>query len=220
MRVLAFNTVTELCSVALMIDQNIYNSNIFAPRCHAEKILPMINKLLVDVGIALKSIDCIVFDRGPGSFIGVRIGISVAQGLSIGSDLPLISVSSLQILAQKAWRVFSARHVISTAAAYMDKLYWGCYSRDLSNNFWVCKNAPCLVTGIVVKKTVEKLKGQWMCVGTGWSNNQQLKYCVNKNVFIRCKEIMLPEAQDMLPLGVHSWNDKKILNPDQVDPIY
>lgn len=219
-RILAFNTVTELCSVALIVDQKIYSHNILAPRLHAEKILPMINQLLVDTGVSLKSLDCIVFDQGPGSFIGVRIGISIAQGLSFGSDLPLVSVSSLEVLAQKAWRMFSAKYVISTIYAYMHKLYWAYYYRDINNNFWICERYPCLVTEAIVKKTIEVLKGQWIYVCTGWNNNQQLKSCIDKSVSVRFTKIMLPEAQDMLFLGIHAWNNKQLLTPDQLKVIY
>lgn len=222
-RILAFNTVTELCSVALMIDHKVYNHCMLTPRLHAEHILFMINKLLIDTGVSLRSLDCIIFDQGPGSFIGVRLGLSIAQGLALGLNLPLISVSSLSVLAQGAWRVFSATHVVTTIHAYMNTLYWACYKRQTynNNNKWICINDACLVTVSIAKKMIHTLQGKWSLVGTGWNMNQQLiSYIDNKIDIFILKKIMLPEAQDMLLLGISLYHKKIFLSPTQVKPMY
>ncbi|WP_159715322.1 tRNA (adenosine(37)-N6)-threonylcarbamoyltransferase complex dimerization subunit type 1 TsaB [Blochmannia endosymbiont of Camponotus nipponensis] len=224
-RILAFDTTTELCSVALMIDHNIYDHKILALRSHSEKILPMINQLLIEIGVTLKSLDCIVFNRGPGSFIGVRIGISVAQGLALGADLPLVEVSSLGTLAQGAWRVFSVTHVISTIDARMGELYWACYRRVSDEGYWMGGDNESIVTPDIIAKELTccsvLTQGDWALVGTGW-NDYPVLACIqmSSDMIVLKKSVMFPEAQDMLPLGMCSWRKKIFLKPDQVQPIY
>lgn len=223
-RVLAFNTVTDLCSVALMIDRKIYTYNILTPRLHAENILSMINQLLIDTGVKLKSLDYIVFDQGPGSFIGVRLGLSIAQGLALGSDLPLIAVSSLEVLAQGAWRLFSAKNIITTIYARAHELYYSCYSKEsykTDNSQWVCMDNACLINIKTVKSILCKLEGNWALVGTGWNTDSQLVNYIDTTIdSIILKKIMLPEAQDMLLLSISSFKKSMFLTPNQINPMY
>lgn len=227
-QILAFDTTTELCSVAIMIDHSIYDHKIIAPRSHSEKILPMINQLLIEVGVTLESFDCIVFNRGPGSFAGVRIGISVAQGLALGADLPLVGVSSLEVLAQGAWRIFSVKQVISTIDARMGELYWACYHRMSDDSCWICSDNESIISPEIIEKKLicssyfQKMKGNWALVGTGW-NNYPILACAEKVprvIALKNRSVMLPEAQDMLPLGLYNWINKIFVNPNQVQPVY
>ncbi|ADV33832.1 glycoprotease [Candidatus Blochmanniella vafra str. BVAF] len=220
-RILAFNTVTELCSVAIMVGEKIYDYSILAPQSHDKKILFIINQLLIDSGVSLKSLDCIVFDQGPGNFIGVRIGISVAQGLAVGADLPLVAVSSLAVLAHKAWRIFCIKNIIAMIDARMNKLFWARYLYNDFNNIWIRKDDDGFITLSVAQNIISNtLSGEWMIVGTGWNNHQQLQCCIDKSDKIILKKVMLPEAHDMLLLGINSWNINNILTPDQIRPIY
>ncbi|WHL25243.1 MAG: tRNA (adenosine(37)-N6)-threonylcarbamoyltransferase complex dimerization subunit type 1 TsaB [Candidatus Blochmannia vicinus] len=222
-RILAFDTTTELCSVALMIDHHIYDHKIVALRRHSEKILPMINKLLSEVGVTLQSLDCIIFNRGPGSFVGVRIGICVAQGLALGADLPLVEVSSLVVLAQGAWRIFSIKQIISTIDARMGELYCARY-RMSDNDCWICYSNESIMTAEIIAAELTSyntmLQGSWVLAGTGWNNYSVLEHIkVSDTIFLR-KIVMSPEARDMLPLGMHSWRNKMFLTPSQVQPVY
>ncbi|URJ29581.1 tRNA (adenosine(37)-N6)-threonylcarbamoyltransferase complex dimerization subunit type 1 TsaB [Blochmannia endosymbiont of Camponotus modoc] len=224
-RILAFDTTTELCSVAVMINHSIYDHKIIAPRSHAENILPMINQLLIEAGVTLQSLDCIVFNRGPGSFAGIRIGISVAQGLALGADLPLVEVSSLEVLAQGAWRIFSVKQVMSTIDARMGELYWARYYRMSDDSCWVrSDNESVTNPEIIAKKLIyygsQKIQGNWALVGTGWDNYLMLK-CIRMPGGIDLKKsVMSPEAQDMLPVGICSWRNKIFINPNQAQPVY
>ncbi|URJ33100.1 tRNA (adenosine(37)-N6)-threonylcarbamoyltransferase complex dimerization subunit type 1 TsaB [Candidatus Blochmannia vicinus] len=222
-KILAFDTTTELCSVALMIDHHIYDHKIVASRRHSEEILPMINKLLAEAGVALRSLDCIIFNRGPGSFVGIRIGICVAQGLALGADLPLVEVSSLVVLAQGAWRIFSIKQVISTIDARMGELYCARYYRMSDNNCWRCYNEESILTAETIATDLTCstiLKGSWVLAGTGWNNYVVLKNIkINDTIFLK-KIVMSPEAQDMLPLGAQSFRNKMFLTPKQAQPVY
>src|SRR6476620_7505464 len=99
MKLLAFETATEACSVALWIDGRVVERYDLAPRRHAELALPWADALLAEAGIARAQIDAIAVGRGPGAFTGVRLAIALAQGVALGLDRPLVPVSTLEALA-------------------------------------------------------------------------------------------------------------------------
>ena len=83
MKLLAFETATEACSVALWIDGDVRERFELAPRRHAELALPWADALLREAGIAKSQLDAIAVGRGPGAFTGVRLAIAIAQGIAL-----------------------------------------------------------------------------------------------------------------------------------------
>jgi tRNA threonylcarbamoyladenosine biosynthesis protein TsaB len=102
MNLLAIETSTETCSVALSVNGEVVEYYQHAPRKHAELLLPWVEQILAEAGMAFSSVDAIAFSRGPGSFTSLRIGIGVVQGLAWAADRPVIPVSSLAATAQTA----------------------------------------------------------------------------------------------------------------------
>lgn len=102
--ILALDTATEACSVALQYNGNITFLDEISPRSHTQRILPMVDELLNQANIELKEVNYLVFGRGPGSFTGVRVGVSVAQGLAMGANLPVVAVSNLKAMAEEAYQ--------------------------------------------------------------------------------------------------------------------
>lgn len=130
MKILALDTATENCSAALLIDGSVRAREVEVARGHAERILPMIDDLLSEAGIALDDLDAIAFGRGPGSFTGVRLAATVTQGLAFGAGLGVVPVSDLRAVAQRAFATDAAlTKVLVCNDARMGEVYWGCFER-------------------------------------------------------------------------------------------
>lgn len=127
MRLLALETASDACSVALWQDGEVFQRLEVAPRRHAELVLAMADEVLVAAGCGRGDLDAVAFGRGPGAFTGLRIAAGVAQGIALGCDLPVVPVSSLAALAQGALRAHGWRRVLAAFDARMGEVYWGAF---------------------------------------------------------------------------------------------
>ncbi|HEY6643953.1 tRNA (adenosine(37)-N6)-threonylcarbamoyltransferase complex dimerization subunit type 1 TsaB [Povalibacter sp.] len=125
MKVLAIDTATERCSVALRIDGQTIDRVIDTPRGHADMILPLVRDVLAEGGVQLAELDGIAYGRGPGGFTGVRIAIGVVQGLAFGAGLTTVGVSNLAAVAQQVARI--GERTLVCMDARMNEVYWGLY---------------------------------------------------------------------------------------------
>jgi len=133
-RILAIDTATENCSAALLIGTQLATREALLQRGAAERILPMVDELLGAAAVALADLDAIAFGRGPGGFTGVRLAASVTQGLAYAVGVPVVPVSNLRALAQRALDSSAAGHVLVCADARMAEVYWACFTRDASGS--------------------------------------------------------------------------------------
>ena len=129
--ILALDTTADTCSVAIAgVDGKIREALTRVAREHSQRILPMVEDRLLREGLALGDLDAIAVNRGPGSFTGIRIGLSITQGLAYGVDLPVIGISSLAALANKAFRQqvdWTNKIVVPVIDARMEEVYWSAY---------------------------------------------------------------------------------------------
>lgn len=144
MKILALDTSTEYCSVALLRDSEILNQEILAEQRHSELILPMVRRTLDEAGLTLRQLDGIAFGSGPGSFTGLRIACGVTQGLALGADLPVIGVCTLEALAQDAGEKRTVVGVIAALDARMSEIYHAAYKRTADGWLPVSEPALCL----------------------------------------------------------------------------
>ena len=128
MKVLAIDTATERCSVALRIDGVVIERSVETARGHADLVLPMVQEVLAEAAVALTALDGIAYGRGPGAFTGVRIAIGVVQGLAFGAGLRTVGVSNLAAVAQQV-AAASAR-ILVCMDARMNEVYWGEFGCD------------------------------------------------------------------------------------------
>jgi tRNA threonylcarbamoyladenosine biosynthesis protein TsaB len=126
---LAIDTSSVACSVALQLANEISERHAEKPREHTRLLMPMIRELLNEADISTSGLDAIVLGNGPGSFIGMRIAASVAQGLAFGAGIPIIPVSSLATVAAQVFAESDADQVAVAQDAHMNEVYLGVFER-------------------------------------------------------------------------------------------
>ena len=138
MRILAVETSTEYCSVALWQDGAVSERCELVGQKHSEVLMAMLDALLKETGVKIKEVDGIAFGKGPGSFTGVRIACGVAQGLALGADVNVVGVCTLQALAEASGK----EKVIAALDARMGEVYLAAYEKCAGE--WVAVIEPCL----------------------------------------------------------------------------
>lgn len=125
---LALDTATEICAVALVRDAEVIERVEHVDQRHSQRLIPMAQSLLAEAGIGLSALDAVAFGAGPGSFTGLRIACGVAQGLAYAIDRPVVAVGNLEALALDAARaVPGARRVATAIDARMGECYWAVF---------------------------------------------------------------------------------------------
>jgi tRNA threonylcarbamoyladenosine biosynthesis protein TsaB len=162
MNLLAIETATEACSVALLCGDALFDRSELAPRRHAELVLPMAEGLLAEAGITRRQLDAIAVGRGPGAFTGVRLAISVAQGLALALDIPVVPVSSLATLAMQAPRNGAA--IVAAIDARRGEIYAGAFRFDPDG----LVEPLGLEHVLPASDLVLPQAAAWNVLGTGW----------------------------------------------------
>jgi tRNA threonylcarbamoyladenosine biosynthesis protein TsaB len=138
MRILALETSTEYCSVALWQDGAVRQRCELVGQKHSEVLMMMVDAVLKDAGCRIQDMDGIGFGKGPGSFTGVRIACGVAQGLALGTGVKVVGVCTLQALAEASGK----EKVVAALDARMSELYLAAYEKR--DGEWVTVIEPCL----------------------------------------------------------------------------
>ncbi len=223
---LALDTSTEACSVALLHRGEKTYCDELAQRTHTKRILPMIDDLLAQSGIGLNQVDALVFGRGPGSFTGVRVGAGIAQGLALGADLPVIPISNLSAMAQAAYEQYRAERVIAAIDARMNEVYFAQFeAQKVRSEFGEFLHWQPLVEEQVgsPQKMLEQIHGSGqgktpkpLGVGTGWQAYTQL----SEADIVEASSIELPSARYMLSLALPLWYNKRMISAVEIEPVY
>lgn len=217
MRILAIDTATEACSVALYNDGTSCAHFELCPREHTQRILPMVRDILNQGALSLSELNALAYGRGPGSFTGVRIGIGIAQGLALGAELPMIGVSTLATMAQGAWRLNGATRVLAAIDARMGEVYWAEYQRD-EQGVWHGEETEAVLKPEAVAERLTQLDGEWATVGTGWQAWPDM--AADSHLNVRDGLVTLPAAEDMLPLAIQAFNAQRTVAVEDAQPVY
>ena len=161
MKILALETSTEYCSVALDLAGKISERFELVGQKHSELLIEMIDDVLRDARVKLSDLDGIAYGAGPGSFTGVRIACGTTQGLALGASLPVYGVCTLQALAQASGHT----RVIAALDARMGEIYHAVY--EMRDGAWATMSAPCLCKAEVAPVVAGD---DWLGVGSGFAS--------------------------------------------------
>ena len=214
-RLLAIDTTEAGCSAALLVDGVLTERFEHAPRRHSELLLPMMDGLLGEAGVALADLDALAFARGPGSFTGIRIATAVVQGAAFGAGLPVVPVSSLQALAQGVARTTDAAAVCVALDARMHEVYYAAY-----------RCADHMVDRVIAEEGVYSPDAVplpdvpgWHAAGSGWRayGDRLAARCGDPVVVHADRQV---QAGDVALLAAGLYRSGAAVSADKALPIY
>ena len=212
LRLLGVETGSDACSAALYVDGDVCERYEVAPRRHADLLLPMIEDLLAEAGLAVAELDGLVLGRGPGSFTGVRIATAVVQGIAFATEKPVACVSSLAALAQGMFRERGAAQVLAGFDARMGEAYWGAFRAE--DGLMRPLQKECVVAP--ERAPIPQSDGDWLGAGSAFETYESV-------LGVHCNALAseaLPHAQDLMPLAVDVWKRGESVSADQALPVY
>ncbi|MGX5173946.1 tRNA (adenosine(37)-N6)-threonylcarbamoyltransferase complex dimerization subunit type 1 TsaB [Aliikangiella sp. IMCC44653] len=227
--ILCIDASTEACSAALLTDNEQFSRYQVVPRQHAQLLLPFVDDVLTQAGLTLKQLDAIACHVGPGAFTGIRIGVSVAQGLAFGANIPTIAISSLASMANSVMaQSGECQLVLAAIDARMGEIYFGIY---LQSNHGL---ATLLGDEIVVAPNQLDLEakladldfnlGSAKLVGSGWQaypealKQQTHALGIDWETALVCDQF--PNAKYSLALAQEAFNSGLVSEPEALQPVY
>jgi tRNA threonylcarbamoyladenosine biosynthesis protein TsaB len=221
MRILALDTATEACSVALLTSPgatpaqaSIIGRYEELGKSHAQQVLSMVDAVLAEGQTALSGLDAIAASIGPGAFTGVRISVAVAQGLAFGAGLPVVPVMTLEALA---WRVLreGAAGALACLDARMGEVYWGCFTADAGRGL-LAASAPAVgPPGSVVLPDARRYRG----IGRGFAAYPALAALPGVDLD-PADGRALPDARELAWLGALRFGLGEGCDPAELSPLY
>lgn len=218
--ILCLDSSTEACSVAVLRkNKTTYQRFMFAPREHTQKILPTVDEVIKEAQLTLSDIDVIAYGQGPGSFTGVRIGISIAQGLAFGLDKKMVGVSTLQAMAQEAFETLNHESVYCAIDARMGEVYYAHYVNH--EGIMLLQEPEIVITParlIAQLSTLgNKRSNNTALVGTGWEAYPELMPSFEH---AHTTNVLYPNALYMLAEATRLINAEAAVAPEMAKPVY
>lgn len=210
MNLLAVETSTELCSVALLRGDELFVEEALAENRHSELLLPMLRRLLGRAKLTPRQMDAFAFGQGPGSFTGIRIACGIVQGLAFGAERPVVPVPSLLALADQTHEA----HVVAALDARMGEAYLAAYSRD--GDDWKDVVAPRLADAA----SLPPLPGRrWAATGSGFDRHGWLRDAYRASIEMRY-EGDLPRAGAVVRIAARRFGRGMALPAAEAAPLY
>lgn len=211
MKIIAIETSTEYCSVALWQDGVVMEKSEHVGQKHSEALIAMLDGLLQEAGIKLAQLDGIAFGEGPGSFTGVRIACGVAQGLALGANLPVIGICTLQAVAQGSGK----DKVIAALDARMAEVYFAVYEKR--EGAWLTVCAPCLC----LPQDAPVVTGEaWQGAGSGFAAHGEVLQARYDGQLDAADAACVPQAKAIAELAAPLFAAGRGLDAAQAMPLY
>jgi len=211
MRILALDTSTEYCSVALWHDGEIRSRCELVGQKHSEMLMPMLDELLQEACVKVTQCDGIAFGMGPGSFTGVRIACGVTQGLALGADLPVAGICTLEALAEGSGKA----KVIAALDARMGEVYHAVYEKNADGWAAVCE--PSLYK----PEAVPVIEGDdWFGTGSGFAAHGEVLQERYARRLLGVNGAAIPQAASIVVLGATKFAQNKGVDAALALPLY
>ncbi len=218
MMLLALDTSSLACSVALECEGTIIERHELKPREHTNLLLPMIRAVIDEAGAEITDIDALILGNGPGSFIGVRIAASVAQGLAFASSIDIVPVSSLAALAAEVFATTPAETAVVTQDAHMGEVYLGIFGRGAED-----LPEPLVPERLCGPEHIAELESRparsCVAAGHGWQACAGL-LSVNAGFFHAVSSLAFPRARYLLGLGAAGLANSQAVKARDLDLAY
>lgn len=211
-RILALDTSTDACSVALWLDGTVHEDFRIIPRQHTRELLPMVSELLAAHNLKVADLDAIAFGRGPGSFAGIRIATGTAQGLAFAAELPMLPVSTLAAMALQAHRDSGAEQVVTALDARMDEIYAGVYQFAEGMPVELAAERVCAPAALTLPE------GSFHAAGSGF--NYRSDMALSDDQLTDVNTSCYPAAGAMAELAARDWANGQSVAADQAMPVY
>jgi tRNA threonylcarbamoyladenosine biosynthesis protein TsaB len=210
-KLLAIETSTEACSVAVYVDGAVHARHELAPRRHTQLALPWADELLAEAGLRKSQLDALAVGRGPGAFTGVRLAIALVQGLALALDRPVLPVSTLAVLAMQG----RGERLLAAIDARMGEVYLGEFLRDAdglvtaAGEESLCPPAQALLPAAAV-----------FGVGTGFGAESGALVARLGTTLAGFDAGALPHAADLAKLAARAYVRGEAVDAARIEPAY
>lgn len=214
-RIILIETSTALCSVALAEDGRIvaYKES-ETPRAQASLTAPFVKRMLDENGLAVRDCDAVCVSKGPGSYTGLRVGVSTAKGLCFGAGIPLIAVGTLDTLvyqaADEGLLPAGCRHVVPMVDARRMEVYTAVFTPDGRQ---LTDTRPQVIEPDSFADLLAE--GPVLFIGDGADKCRETLTHPNAR-FVQC----CPKASAMLRPAFAAWNEKRFEDTAYFEPFY
>jgi len=215
LKILAFETSSIACSVALQNGQQTEMLHEIAISKQGRLILPMIQALLERHALKLNQLDAIAYGCGPGSFTGIRIASSIVQGLGFVSQLPIIPISSLAALALSIFMEKHCDKLLVAVNAHAEQVYWATYL--IKNGYAELVGQELACRPEDTQKPVISEENDWVGVGDGWEKyREKLLHHQLSSIYSQ----HFPTAEAVLELAKAKLQHNDWVRPKDAIPVY
>ncbi len=211
-KILAIETSTEMCSIALSDGQQsrVLEENL--GQRHTERVMFIVDDILRDASLSLTELDALAIGAGPGSFTGVRTACALAQGLALGADLPVVLVPSIEAVAHQV----DATNIVVCLDARMSQVYVGFYEK---------RGERCVQVGDLAVQDPDKVQlpdgSTWVGCGSGFSvYREELQMRFGDDLSSIMASVVYPSAEAVLTIAIRKFLNGEIVSPEDALPIY
>ena len=214
-RLILIETSTSLCSTALVEDGKVVCERLSEePRAHASMTAPYVSEMLKEKGLKVSDCDAVAVGKGPGSYTGLRVGVSTAKGLCFGAGIPLISIGTLDTLA---WQALDeglvpeeCKYIIPMIDARRMEVYTGVFTPD-------CRQISPTVASVVTKDSFKEYlaEGPVLFIGDGAGKCKETINNPNA-VFVQ----FCPKASGMTRPAIAALDEGRFEDVAYFEPFY